>query len=55
MSKQQPVRKVTTTYITYEDRREASSVEESKGCLEMLALLPFMGVIYYVYQIISNQ
>lgn len=22
---------------------------EEKGCLEALALLPFMGVIYYVY------
>ncbi len=26
-----------------------------KGCLEVLALLPFMGVMYYVYQIIFNQ
>ena len=28
---------------------------EGKGCLEVLAPLPFMGVIYYVYQILSNQ
>lgn len=27
---------------------------EKKGCLEILALLPFMGVMYYVYQIISG-
>lgn len=25
---------------------------EGKGCLEALILLPFMGVMYYVYQII---
>ena len=29
--------------------------DEEKGCLEALVLLPFMGVIYYIYQIISSQ
>ena len=55
MSKKQPARKVTTTHINYEGRREASRVEEGKGCLELLALLPFTGMIYYIYQILSSQ
>lgn len=55
MSEQQPVRKVTTTYINYEGRRVSTQrLEESKGCLEALILLPFMGVVYYVYQILSG-
>ena len=45
-------------YINYKGdtiKVDWGKVEESKGCLEMLALLPFMGVIYYVYQILSGQ
>lgn len=52
MPEQQPARKVTTTYINYEGRREAFTVEEGKGCLELLALLPFIRIIY---QILSSQ
>ena len=28
--------------------------EDKKGCLELMVLLPFLGVIYYVYQILSG-
>lgn len=28
--------------------------EREKGCLEMLALLPFMGVILYYVQVLSG-
>lgn len=56
MSDQQPVRKVTTEYVTdYTGGQVATHAEETKGCLEALALLPFMGVIYYVYQILQSQ
>ena len=50
---EQPARKVTTEYAPdYTDRRIATRTEETKGCLEMLALLPFMGVMIYYVQIL---
>lgn len=27
---------------------------EERGCLELLVLLPFLGMVYYIYQIISS-
>ena len=35
--------------------RAGGTWTEEKGCLEVLVLLPLIGVMYYVYQILSGQ